>query len=316
MEPETLDIFFILAWVTFGGALGGIAEYLRQIKYRDQALRTNSDVISPSPFILLLLFSTVIGVAGAIAFQFILILLKSYRDANTPENILFFFAVSVAAGFGARHLLPQITEKLGEQVKNLTAETHEAREQVKNLQTETKELAQGTENLAKQAEKAASRAEGAARRGEEAMITTRVLHALTPTVLPGDKKRCIEELTKFLEDEPKHRRFVIYRGRLYRALGDYTTAISTLDKYLNLKTQEGEYDEHYADVLYNKACYYSLLCGETEEESKKEEYKKLAFESLSTSIDISPENKNDARIDPDFEPLRVRNPEEFETLIQ
>lgn len=288
-QLNTLDIFDIIMWVSIGGALGGTAEYLRQIAYRDNEWRTNSDATSLGPGILLALFSAAIGVSGAIGFQFVLILLKSYRDTNTAENILFFLAVSVAAGFGARRLLPAMSESLEGKIKHVKEET----DRVDEKATEATEEAREAER----------RATVAAQEAHKAMITTRAIGALISGAPDGDKKLSIVGLTPLVEKEQRNRHLVIILGRLHRALEDYPTAISVLDKFLNLKEREEEYDKDYADVLYNKACYQALLYNEAEEVAEKEEYKRTALETLARSIELSPENKGDAENDPDLTPL-------------
>lgn len=293
---NTLDIFDIIMWVSIGGVLGGIAEYLRRIAYRDgahRALVINGHELFQRPFILLLVASAIIGLSGALAFQFILISLKWISLTHTPEDILFLLSVSVAAGFGARILLPEITERLRDQLKKLRAET---------------------DQLTTKAEGAAEKAEAAATEAKQAAIITRAVAALTPGTPVGDKKSSIKELMPIHEKEPKTRRFVILLGRLHRALKDYPTAISVLENFIALKEKDDEHDDDYAAALYNRACYWRLLWEKTTEETKKEEYKKMALESLARSIKISEENKADAKSDPDFD--KWKNDPEFKKVIE
>lgn len=276
MDPPTLAPFSIFLLISVGGAIGGTAEYLRKIAYRKKAWVTNSDEVSSVPVMLLLVTSAIIGLSGALALQFILIWLNAFHDTNETKDIVFLVSISVAAGFGARILLPEITERLRDQVKTLRAETDKS---------------------TTKAEEAAKKAEAAATEAKNSAIITRAVAALTPGTPVGDKKSSIEELMPIHEKEPKNRRFVILIGRLHRALKDYPAGISVLENFIALKEKDGEHDDDCAAALYNRACYWRLLWGET----KKEEYKKMALESLARSIKISEENKTDAKSDPDFD---------------
>lgn len=276
---QTLDAYSIFLLLCVGGAIGGIAEYLRQIVYRNKELATNSDKLLLRPAVVLLFSSAIIGLSGALALQFILIWLNAFQDTNDAKTIVFLVSISVAAGFGARILLPEITERLRDQIKKLRAETDKS---------------------TTKAEEAAEKAEVAATEAKKAATITRAVAALTPETPIGDKKSTIKELMPIREKEPKNRVVVILIGRLYRRLKDYPTAISVLDNFLKLKEKDGEEDKDYADALYNKACYYALLYDDT----KKEEYKNMALKSLARSIEISEENEDDAKSDPDFDNLR------------
>ena len=100
---------------------------------------------------------------------------------------------------------------------------------------------------------------------------------------------------------------------MYKLQKNYQSAIKICDDFLEHKKLASELDKDYADVLYNKACYYALLYDETDEATKKEECKKASLASLSRSIEISPDNKTDAETDQDFNALRSLP--EFRDLI-
>ena len=125
MDPN-LDPISIFLLLSAGGALGGIAEYLRQIAYRGKGLVTNDHELRSRPVIVLVLTSAVIGLSGAIAIQFIFVLLSSFSAANTAKNIVFLFSISVAAGFGSRRILPLLTERLKKQIEGATEKATEA----------------------------------------------------------------------------------------------------------------------------------------------------------------------------------------------
>ena len=286
MDPN-LDAFSIFLLVSFGGAIGGTAEYLRQIAYRNRVWVTNSDEVSSVPVMLLLLASAIIGLSGAIAIQFIFVLLGSFSAANTAKNIVFLFSISVAAGFGARIILPRLTERLKKQIE-------------------------GTDQKATKADQKAMAATDEVR---EARFVIHLNHALSPNATESERQEAIEQLTARVPSDPTSRLNTILLARLYRARKNYKSAIRVLDNFLQRKEQKGERDDKdYADVLYNKACYYALSYGETDEPAKKEEYKQAVLESLARSSEISEENKIDARTDSDFDPLRGDG--EFTALIE
>lgn len=286
MDPPPLDPFTIISWLIAGGALGGGAEYLRQIVYRRGALATNSDELSLWPALGLMLISAVIGLSGAIAIQFIFVLLQSFKDDNTTTNILFLFSISVAAGFGARHLLPQLTEGLKKKIEGFDQKVMKVDEKTKEM---TNEL-------------------------HEARFTLHLTHALSPSATESERREAIEILTKRIPSDPMNRLNTILLGRLHRAQKNYQSAIDVLDNFLRRKEGKGERDKDYEDVSYNMACYYALLHAEAEDEARKEEYKNNALKSLARSFEKSDENKINARTDSDFDSLR--NYEDFVTLIE
>jgi hypothetical protein len=89
-----LDPILLLVIVACGGAFGGLCD-------------------------LLAIISAGIGAAGAIALQFIFVLLQSFKSAGTTPNIVFLFSISVAAGFGAKRLLPIMTSRLERQIQEV-----------------------------------------------------------------------------------------------------------------------------------------------------------------------------------------------------
>jgi tetratricopeptide (TPR) repeat protein len=99
----------------------------------------------------------------------------------------------------------------------------------------------------------------------------------------------------------------IWIGRLYKKNNNFSEAIKWFDRFLKRKDASGERDKDYADVLYNKACYLSLN-GQLDD----------ALRCLGESISLSPINKQDARGDSDFDPLRrePRLADAFNALVR
>lgn len=307
--PADLSTSAVITLISIGGALGGSAEYLRQIAYKDEKLITNGNELLLRPAIILWLSSAAIGVSGAIAFQLIIYMLNAFDDKSTPGNIVYLLSVSVAAGFGARILLPEITERLRDQVKKLRTETdglaqqtNEARDLLDNLRTETDELIKETRLAIEES--------------GEARIVSRALNSLLDSGKESERRWCREELTKRVQSNPTNRSYVIPLGRLHRSYKDLKSGLRVLDDFLQSKEQKGERDGDYADVLYNKACYLVLSSEDAKDETEKKGFLKMGLECLSTSIGLRPENKEDARTEEDFDALRPYAHDEFNQMVE
>ena len=92
----------ILLLLIVGGVIGGIAHILAQFRIENSTLRVNGQTTSFIITIILIVFSGFVGIAGAVAIQFILIMLGAFRTIATLTDEMFALSISVAAGFGAK----------------------------------------------------------------------------------------------------------------------------------------------------------------------------------------------------------------------
>lgn len=132
-----------------------------------------------------------------------------------------------------------------------------------------------------------------------------------------DRIRAIQKLKEIRQKNPFSREITIFLGRLNRYMGDLDAAIACLSEFLTEKQNVGQSgDKDYADVLYNRACYFALNAaklGKTQA-AEVEQMKERAYNDLMDSVTISPENKTDVKDDPDFDSLKSEG--RFQTIIQ
>ena len=128
--------------------------------------------------------------------------------------------------------------------------------------------------------------------------------------LPARIEQLIRSLSSRRKAFPLDRRLHIVLGRLYRYRlpdGDLTSALQTLNEFIQAKKQAGQRDRHLADALFNAACYYSLQLGSASGGANREtldRIEKLGIDAIAESISINPENINDFGVDDDLKSLR------------
>ena len=327
-----MTISEIVIWVVLGGAIGGLAELFTELTFGDNERGTNDDLekgavkfkynnneVSIWQSIVLSLISIMIGVCGSVAFQFILILLGSFKSGKDPEQILFLLSISSAAGFGARRLLPKITSQL----ENKVAEIEEKN---KSQDDELSDVKRKTEQLKKEAERIKSETEHAQFEADEKLLFLQYQDAEREDALFSMRRQCIRELSKFLEIYPKERKYAFRLGRLYKVSGKYLEGIFCMENFANrfegAKISKDKLDQ--ACALYNKACYATLYYSD----SKDENYKKMALNSLKecfSVVETIPEAdrkeldydpKEDAKTDSDFNELRKEKDTTFAKIVE
>jgi hypothetical protein len=105
---------------------------------------------------------------------------------------------------------------------------------------------------------------------------------------------------------PSSRRLGILLGRLYKRLHDYDAAIRVLTEVLRERdNKQMPQDPDYAALLYNRACYQTLKAEELQklDPSETRSLRSQAWKGLNISIALEPENKDEAKDDPDLQTL-------------
>ena len=120
----------------------------------------------------------------------------------------------------------------------------------------------------------------------------------------------VQTLRDYLSANKTDRMAAIMLSRVYQKAGYTREAIQILDEFVREKTAAGQRDKDYADILYNRACYNTLLWKTTNDENAKEK----AFGDLAESVSISPENALNAVQDIDF--AAIAHEERFQALIR
>ena len=96
--------------------------------------------------------------------------------------------------------------------------------------------------------------------------------------------------------QPNYHYALMEKGYALSKLGQYETAIVCFDDALAIKADDD-------DVIYNKACYHGLK-GDAD----------IAIPCLQAAIALDPENRDLAKTDTDFDP--IRHDERFRALVE
>jgi hypothetical protein len=119
------------------------------------------------------------------------------------------------------------------------------------------------------------------------------------------RRDVLRRLEMVAEWIPSNRHVAIFRGRLHVLLKEIDKALEVLDKTLSKRVEEKlNNDEDHADLLFNKACYLnskakSPSMGKGDAEFLRTE----AWETITESIRIKPENYKEATTDEDLDGL-------------
>jgi tetratricopeptide (TPR) repeat protein len=176
---------------------------------------------------------------------------------------------------------------------------------LKETEEEFKRIIQEIKNVhAIDMEESTKNIEEVREEAEESVFISRAFASLSDQSTETDRFKAVERLKQDLLSEPKHRLYAILAGRLLRKDKKFQDAIEVLTRYINSKAADGEFDEDYADVLYNRACY-SVLIAHEEQATDTEKLVNKAITDLRKSIDLKPINAKDADEDPDFKKIKL-----------
>jgi hypothetical protein len=121
----------------------------------------------------------------------------------------------------------------------------------------------------------------------------------------------VRKLEKRAQVYSHFRSIAIYLGRLYRQLNHLDKGIQALINALASRRRMNiPEDKDDADLLYNLACYYSVSAPAAGD--KTDEVCEKAWKALSKSVQLSPQNLDEAINDPDF--VNLKKKYDFETL--
>jgi tetratricopeptide (TPR) repeat protein len=266
MTTIDMTIRELLFWIVLGGSIGGVTAVLIRVRLVNDGLLVDELSARSRNLLYLAAFSSLIGSAAALAFQWILIGVGKFQSSTQIEDIMFILATSVVAGYVARGILPMIA-------------------------SQSEKLIGRLESVDKKVEHVGKKLESVDKKVEDVEEDLRETSLLMRTV--GN------ELESYLRSHPTDRRSAIILATICRANKDLGGAIAILDRFLKAKADLQQFDKDYADALYNRACYNLLLSESTRDAKHKDQ----AYEDLKKSIEISPPNKVDAQSDEDFRPL-------------
>lgn len=302
-----LPLEFILIILIISGAFGGVVSTIFEVidKYKthffDEEFRiTNFDANYTSITLyyvnriiqIFFIFAgkASIGIAGAFGAALVGIWIGKVSVIDTVDNKIFLISLSVVAGVISHRLLPQIGQKLEEQL----------------LAKKITEVDKKTDSAIMQSHNAVE-------------YSAAIAHAETALVRNAynDIPQAIERLNKIRSQFRKDRTLHIYLGRLYRALTEYDKAITVLRDFIKAvsgKSKISLYEEmDLSDAYFNIACYHSLKASNTVVDIEKKRLVSEAITALKSATEIWPGNKEYAKKDPDFD--FIKENEEFKKTI-
>ena len=266
MTTIDMTIRELLFWIVLGGSIGGVTAVLIRVRLVNDGLLVDELSARSRNLLYLAAFSSLIGSAAALAFQWILIGVGKFQSSTQIEDIMFILATSVVAGYVARGILPMIASQSEKLIGRLESVDKKVEDVGKKLESVDKKVEDVEEDLRE---------------------TSLLMRAVG------------NELESYLRSHPTDRRSAIILATICRAHKDLGGAIAILDRFSKAKADLQQFDKDYADALYNRACYNLLLSESTRDAKHKDQ----AYEDLKKSIEISPPNKVDAQSDEDFRPL-------------
>lgn len=282
-NTATIDPATFFYTVIACGILGGMACLALLTKKQDgRFCIENEPVTGRQDVLVYLLKYSLSGCASAIGIFLIFHFLHQDFFSHTLRNLAVIAGASVIAGFAANRFLPRYARSLDQKLEDLEKGINSARNEA-----------------------------------QEATAVAAAQPALRDNAPHADRVHALNLLRPAFERNRKDRALTITLGRLLRKMDQLEMAISYLNQFLEEKTKAGERDKDFADILYNRACYKSLIAKYLKDKPGKidlqQKMTKQAIDDLRLSIEISEQNRDDARSDSDFD--FIRQEADFVTLM-
>lgn len=298
-------LFILFLGLTVGfGAFGGYLNHLN-----GNLIGAKSNFRSRKLDSRLLKAHVLLGIGGAIAVLLVLVVINKFDSEITAANLLFTSCIAVVAGYGGSSFIEKVKQQLARQLE-------QTQKEVSNMGASISDL------------------KGRIRHDEEAQdaINNATLVISSWSAIKGDDDPLKREslirdsaelmpiLSKILTNQEDYselssRRAAIYMGRIYRAVfDDLEQAIESLTLYVD--HFHGEESENLAHVLFNRACYYSLLSGkhgnknqllnQTHDDLTRaaDICRKLGCKSVMLDVEGGNYNGKELKPDPDLENYR------------
>jgi hypothetical protein len=285
------SVWAVMNWLAWFGAFGGILAVLGEVPIR-RVLETGVKAYgSVGRLSWAIVVGALWGIGGSISFGVLLSLDDKLQNGlDQPKTDVLLAGTAVAAGFAGIRVLRLASSRLEKQMTQLVKE-----ETARVGDDSSKKLAFLTDALAT----ASGVLEG---------------HPDTDHSVDAKRRDAIERLLAARKDYPTLRTVGIYLGRLYVGLQDYTSAIRILTEFLEARRQTGiTPDADDAALLYNRACYRSLL-GTKQDPNAKEQLFRDGWNDLQESVKLDPTNLAEAKADSDLAPLVEGGSRAFDQL--
>lgn len=287
----TWAVWAVMNWLAWFGAFGGILAVLGEVPIRrvfESGVKAYGSVgrLSWAIFV-----GALWGIGGSISFGVLLALDDKLKNSvDQPKTDVLLAGTAVAAGFAGIRVLRLASSRLEKQMTQLVKE-----ETARVGDDSSKKLAFLSDALAT----AAGVLEA---------------HPDTDHSVDAERRKAIERLLTAQKDHPTLRTVGIYLGRLYIGLQDHTSAIRILTEFLEARRKADiTPDADDAALLYNRACYRSLL-GDKQKDPEKEQLLKDGWDDLRESVRLDPTNLAEAKGDSDLKPLVEGGSRAFDQL--
>jgi tetratricopeptide (TPR) repeat protein len=219
------DFATIIYFILIFGAFGGISSYIAFCLYGSDGGFRNKFHVDVGQAILFALLNGVVGIAGAIAIQVLVLGMRFYEKSDpVASDFIYLAAICLIGGFAARTYLGQVSQIFASQIKR---ELDEQRQNVQRVEdVETKRFV--------------------------------LVASLNPNSTPDVLEDVVKAADKGLKNNANDPNFVIAKGAALKRLGRISQAIETLTPYIAAHRSSSQPDKYISTAYYNRACYYAL----------------------------------------------------------
>lgn len=213
----------VLGFIAGFGFFGGIASYLAFCVYGVEGGFREKFSENFSPIILLT--NGLIGVAGALAIQVLVIGMRFYEKGEpVVSDFIYLAAICLIGGFAARSYLNQVSQMFAKQIEQKLEENKKKVEQVADKQTKLFLLAA----------------------------------SLGPNSGPDVLDAVVKAADLYLDKDPDDGNLVVIKATALRHLGKIPQAMETVTRYIEAHRSASQPDKYISSAYYNRACYHAL----------------------------------------------------------
>lgn len=225
----TLDFWTVTYFIAFFGFFGGVVSFIAFCIYSADGGFRDEFRTTPWPALLFGIFSGVVGIAGALAIQVLLVGMRFYdKDKPTASDFIYLAAICLIGGFAARSFLSQVTQMFAKQI----------------------------EQQVKEVKQTAERAEDLSEKQMRQFVVLASTHEKSP---PEVLEYIVRTADLALKKTPNDPMFLITKGAALKRLGKVKEAIETITPYIEANLSASKADKYISTAFFNRACYRALL---------------------------------------------------------
>lgn len=232
-----------------------------------------------------------IGGVGSLGFVFIEASLGAIQSPLTGQQVIRLAALSVVAGFGARKLLPLITDQLSRRVEQHERLLREAQREIESQKNRNMEVQKELSSLEDYK--------------EHTEIEQDLINVLDGHASMSSYPDLLDRAHRLIENGKAKSSLVTWYAMYLKRQGKLGEAIDALSAYLERDPRPGR---NHGRIRYNLGCYLALRASTTGDASDERNAVANLKAALSSEADRELLIRH-ARIDPDLEWLRNRSDE-------